>query len=144
MCRLAKEQKVGAGVLEITSKKLEIVSRELERVDDEISLVVNEYGYKFYDGQMVRKHLMVLPIEHYARLSDLPRRTKKAYDHILPLIMDVVDMSFTRSPGSKGSSQKGHLHTHAMIFDETVEELHFNRSDGTVIRRSGSTELEHL
>ena len=144
MCRLAKEQKLSAGVLEISSKELEIVNRELERVEDEISLVENEYGYKFRNGLLVRKHLMVVTLGHYARRSDFPASTEKAYNHIMPFIMDTVDETFTHNPNSKVSSQKKHFHTHAVLYGEAVEEARYTRARGTFIRRRGNTELEQL
>jgi hypothetical protein len=147
MCRLVQEQKLGKGTLEITSKELEIVAKELERVSGYVSIVINGFRYRMYDGQEVKRHLLLVPDEHYAKLIDLPPDVKAAYDHILPFAMDAVDLSATRSPKNGGSSIKGHLHTHLYELepDRVVEELHYSRRDNVnLVRFQGDETLTDM
>lgn len=135
LCRVAimpsLSNKIGSGVLEIAQKH--------------ISLVENRFPYAIFDGQEVLDHHMLIPKEHFGEFKDFSPEAYMEYMGSLAIIMQGYDLTFTRSPSSKGSSIKNHLHTHAMRFGRLIDGLSYSKNDGiSLVRYKGEDWLHPL
>lgn len=86
-------------------------SSQLVKQTKAFKVIRNIFPYSLWDGQVVRDHLMVIPVMHTDSLADLPAGDAKEFLTIISSYETLGYSVYARAPASTMKSL-AHQHTH--------------------------------
>lgn len=82
-----------------------------------IVVIENHFPYAFFDGQVVSKHYLIVPLRHGDRFSQFTDQEAEEYRKLLAAYHELGFSSMTRSVVDTHRSVPGHLHTHLLTYN---------------------------
>lgn len=82
-----------------------------------VVVIENRFPYLTFDGQVVKQHLLLVPLRHVDRFSQFTEQEDSDYHKLLAVYHNDGFSSMTRSVVDTHRSVPGHLHTHLLTYN---------------------------